>query len=194
MEQRHWPRTHEELNQQHIQVRVASVEHIFNPMDPTPLEERTLNTEVADWIEEWAEDLDRDQPITVEFHIGDRRLDGREGAITSGLHNHFEYREWQSDRQLSKLWREGRISLLVGLAALAGFNAASRAIGSSENQAVEILHEGLSVLGWVSMWKPIDIFLYEWWPIRRERRACRRLAEATVTFPPVAPRAASAGS
>jgi hypothetical protein len=29
----------------------------------------------------------------------------------------------------------------------------------------------------------MEIFLYEWWPIRRERRACRRLAEADVTFP-----------
>ena len=52
MEQRNWPRTHDELNESHIQVRVATVEGIFNPMDPTPLEERSLNPEVADWIEE----------------------------------------------------------------------------------------------------------------------------------------------
>jgi hypothetical protein len=44
------------------------------------------------------------------------------------------------------------------------------------------------VLGWVSMWKPMEIFLYEWWPIRRERRACRRLAECHVTFPLSVPR------
>lgn len=187
MEQRHWPRTQEELNQPHIQVRVATVEHIFNPMDPTPLEERTLNSEVADWIEEWAEDLDRDQPITVEFHVADGRVQGREAAIIAGLHNHFEYREWQSGRQLSKLWREGRISLVIGLFALTAFNSASRAIGSSGSAPVQILHDGLSVLGWVSMWKPMEIFLYDWWPIRRERRACRRLVEAEVSFPAVGP-------
>lgn len=188
MEQRQWPRTHEELNQQPIQVRVASVEQIFNPMDPTSLEERSLNIEVADWIEEWAEDLDRDQPITVEFYVGDGRVQGREAVVAAGLHNHFEYREWQAGRQLSKLWREGRISLVIGLTALAGFNAASRAIGSSGNPVVEVIHESLSVIGWVSMWKPIEIFLYDWWPIRRERRACRRLAEAEVRFPTVAAR------
>jgi vacuolar-type H+-ATPase catalytic subunit A/Vma1 len=33
------------------------------------------------------------------------------------------------------------------------------------------------------MWKPLEIFLYEWWPVRRERRACRRLAAADVIFP-----------
>jgi len=188
MEQRNWPSTHDELNDSPIQVRVATVEGIFNPMDPTPLEERSLNQEVADWIEEWAEDFDKDHEITVEIYVADGRLAGREQAIASGLHNHFEYRAWQSGRELSKLLREGRISLLIGVCAIAGFNLLSKAIRSSTNPVVEIIHEGLSVLGWVSMWKPLEIFLYEWWPIRRERRACRRLAEATVTFPAVAPR------
>jgi hypothetical protein len=101
----------------------------------------------------------------------------------SGIHNHFEYREWQAGRQLSKLLREGRISLVIGIAAIFGFNGVAQVIGRSTNPFLEVLHEGLLVVGWVSMWKPMEIFLYEWWPIRRERRACRRLAEADVTFP-----------
>jgi hypothetical protein len=32
------------------------------------------------------------------------------------------------------------------------------------------------------MWKPLEILLYDWWPVRRERRACQRLAESTITF------------
>jgi len=188
MEQRNWPRTHDELNESPIQVRVATVEGIFNPMDPTPLEERSLNQEVADWIEEWAEDFDKDHEITVEIYVADGRFAGREHAIVNGLHNHFEYRAWQSARQLSKLWREGRISLVIGITAIASLNAAARVIGSSKNPVIEVLHEGLAVIGWVSMWKPMEIFLYEWWPIRRERRACRRLAEATVVFPTAVPR------
>jgi hypothetical protein len=183
MEQRQWPRSRDELSEGPIQVRVATVDQLFNPMDPTPLDERALDVEVADWIEEWAEDFDHDHPVEVEIYVGDGRLDGREEAIARGLHNHFEYREWQADRQLTKLLREGRISLAIGLAALAGFNAASRIIGSSTNPVIEVIHEGLSVLGWVSMWKPLEMLLYDWWPIRHERRACQRLAEATITFP-----------
>ena len=188
MEQRNWPRTRDELNERPIQVRVATVEHIFNPMDPTPLDERSLNQEVADWIEEWAEDLDKDEPITLEILVADGKFAGREQAIVTGLHNHFEYREWQADRELRKLLRRGRFSLLIGVIAIAGFNSASRAIGSSENPVIEVIHDGLAILGWVSMWKPLEILLYDWWPIRRERRACRRLAEATVTFPTAAVR------
>ena len=188
MEQRYWPRSHDELNNSPIQVRVATFEGLFNPMDPTPLDERSLNIEVADWIEEWAEDFDKDHELSVEIYVADGNLAGRENAVVNGLHNHFEYRAWQSGRQFSKLMREGRISLLIGICAITGFNLLSKAIRSSTNPVVEIIHEGLSVLGWVSMWKPLEIFLFDWWPIRRERRACRRLAEANVTVPAVAPR------
>ena len=165
-----------------IQVRVATVEHLFNPMDPSPLNERSLDQEVADWIEEWAEDLDHENPVEVEIFVADDRLNGREEAVAHGLHSHFEYRQWQTGRQLRKLLREGRVSLVIGLAALAGFNAVSRLIGASNNPVIEVVHDGLSVLGWVSMWKPLQILLYDWWPIRHERRACQRLAEATITF------------
>lgn len=182
MEQQNWPRSQRELDEGPIQVRVPTVERIFNPMDPQPIEERSLNVEVADWIEEWAEDIDEDR-IVLEIYVADASHLGREHLVVAGLKNHFEYREWTVGRQLSHLLRDGRISLLIGIAAIAGFNALSRLIGSSSNPVVEVIHEGLSIVGWVSMWKPLEIFLYEWWPIRRELRAYRRLARAEVVFP-----------
>ena len=33
--------------------------------------------------------------------------------------------------------------------------------------AGHILKEGLLIVGWVAMWRPLEIFLYDWWPIRR---------------------------
>jgi hypothetical protein len=182
MQQRLFPRNRDQLSEGPIQLRVANVEHLFNRMDPSPLHERALDEEVADWIEEWAEDLDSNEPMEVEISIADGRVEGLEESIANGILSHFEYREWQTDRQLRKLLREGRISLVIGITALAGFNAVSRVIGSSDNPAIEVIHDGLVVLGWVSMWKPLEILLYDWWPIRHARRACARLADATITF------------
>ena len=33
------------------------------------------------------------------------------------------------------------------------------------NYLRSFIKEGLILVGWVSMWKPINIFLYEWWPL-----------------------------
>jgi hypothetical protein len=183
VEQQNWPRSQRELDEGPIQVRVPNVERIFNPMDPQPLDDRSLNVEVADWIEEWAEDIDNKEPIVLEVYVADGSHVGREDLVIAGLRGHFEYRQWATGRQLSRHWRDGRISLVIGLVAITGFTAASRLIGSSTNPVINVIHEGLSVVGWVSMWKPLEIFLYEWWPIRREYRAYRRLAEAEVVFP-----------
>jgi hypothetical protein len=40
--------------------------------------------------------------------------------------------------------------------------------------------ESLIILGWVANWKPIEIFLYDWWPLARRRDLYRRLAAARV--------------
>lgn len=42
------------------------------------------------------------------------------------------------------------------------------------------LKEGLHVLGWVSMWHPINIFLYEWWPIVAKRNLLQRIADSSI--------------
>ena len=42
------------------------------------------------------------------------------------------------------------------------------------------------LLGWVANWKPIEIFLYDWWPIAKRRDLYRRLAAASAEFRPAA--------
>jgi hypothetical protein len=44
------------------------------------------------------------------------------------------------------------------------------------SRIVEIVRESLTIGGWVSMWRPLEIFLYDWWPIRSESRLSERLA------------------
>lgn len=183
MEQRHWPREGGvDFGAGPVLVRVPTVEHLFNPMDPSPRAERSLHAEVADWIEEWAADIDGSEPLDVEIHVADGRSAGCEEDVASAIQTHFEYREWQLGRELHRLLREGRWSLAIGVVALGLFTAASRLV-DGDGALVQIAHDGLSVLGWVAMWKPLNIFLYEWWPIRRHRRACQRIAESTITFP-----------
>jgi len=45
-----------------------------------------------------------------------------------------------------------------------------------------LVEESSLILGWVANWRPLEIFLYDWWPIWRRLRLYRRLAEAEVTI------------
>jgi len=34
--------------------------------------------------------------------------------------------------------------------------------------------------GWVAMWRPMEVFLYDWWPIRADARLADRLSAMPV--------------
>ena len=42
------------------------------------------------------------------------------------------------------------------------------------------LNEGLLIVGWVAMWRPLEIYLYDWWPFRRRRRLFERLSRIDI--------------
>ena len=72
--------------------------------------------------------------------------------------------------------------MLVGLVLL----AATVGVGDLIARAMrgqrlsELLREGLAIGGWVAMWRPLEIFLYGWWPIRAEARLYDRLSAMPV--------------
>jgi hypothetical protein len=82
-------------------------------------------------------------------------------------------------REFSRLMRRGRISLVIGLIFLTLCIFISR-LFSVEEPATYLARESLVIVGWVAMWRPLEIFLYDWWPIRGRVRLFRRLSAARV--------------
>ncbi len=95
---------------------------------------------------------------------------------------YFSHRAESTRRQLRQLFRVGRTSLVIGIVCL----TASIALGDllarmlRESHLGEVLRESLLIGGWVAMWRPLEIFLYDWWPIRDEARLFDRLARMVV--------------
>ena len=71
---------------------------------------------------------------------------------------------------------------MIGLVALAGAIALGDFLATlmKGSRIGEILRESLTIGGWVSMWRPLEVFLYDWWPIRNEARLSDRLAAMPV--------------
>ena len=38
------------------------------------------------------------------------------------------------------------------------------------------------VIGWVALWRPVEMYLYDWWPLRRESRLLERLSRMPVSL------------
>ena len=46
----------------------------------------------------------------------------------------------------------------------------------------EFLSEGLLIIGWVANWRPAEIFLYDWRPMKRQREILDELANMDIHF------------
>ena len=168
-----------------IEVRITSLEQLFNSLDPFPFLERDLDKSAEEFIVGWARELPTSSAIKIVIHLPSPQTKGlRESDVEDAFHRYFEYRADMIGRDLSELFRVGRRSLAIGLAvlllcvALSEFSLAT----FGHDGIFAFVNEGLIILGWVANWKPLEIFLYDWWPVAGSRRLYRRLAKASVSF------------
>ena len=77
--------------------------------------------------------------------------------------------------------RRGRLSLGVGVIFLVSCLLLGQLVAKSGlGAATDILLEGLTICGWVAMWRPLEVYLYDWWPLLEERRRLDLLAKIRV--------------
>jgi len=166
-----------------IQVHVAELKQLFNSIDPSPFRNKDLDPKAEEFIVGWAKDMPRDATLGLEVEL-DRPagLPDEAAVLRDAVHEFFLQRANAFRRRLRELFRLGRTSLLIGLVTLAAAIALGDFLASllKGHRIGEILRESLTIGGWVSMWRPLEVFLYDWWPIRNEARLSDRLAAMPV--------------
>jgi hypothetical protein len=168
-----------------IEVRVAELKQLFNEMDPAPFREKDLDPNAEAFIVEWSRELPSNAPLCLIVHL-DRPagLPDEPSVLRDAIHEFFRQRAEVTRRRLRQLLRNGRTSLLIGLA----FLTVSLVVGDLVdtmlvNRGFEfgsLVRESLLIGGWVAMWRPLEVFLYDWWPIREEARLHDRLSQMAV--------------
>jgi hypothetical protein len=170
-------------NCERIEIHVAELQHLFNQIDPSPPKERDLGQSVEDFIVSWAKDAPHAASFALLVYV-DRLVEMKDAptAVRDAIHTFFDRRALVTRRRLRQLFRVGRTSLVIGLVALALSVGVSSTIedAMASRHLGAILRESLLIGGWVAMWRPMEVFLYDWWPIRAEARLFDRLSVMPV--------------
>jgi len=166
-----------------IEVHVGELKQLFNSIDPSPFRNKDLDPKAEEFIIGWAKDLPRDAELALVVDL-DRQagLPDEAAVLRDAIREFFRQRAEAYRRQLRELLRRGRTSLLIGLTVLAAATALGDFLATlmETSRIGEIVRESLTIGGWVSMWRPLEVFLYDWWPIRNEARLSDRLAAMPV--------------
>jgi hypothetical protein len=102
-----------------IQVHVTDLKQLFNPIDPSPPAEKDLAAQPEEFIVAWARAAKRDARLGLQVDV-DASVSRDEASTVGGaVREFFHQRSLSADRRLSQLFRVGRTSLVIGIAALA---------------------------------------------------------------------------
>jgi hypothetical protein len=165
-----------------IALELRDLNQLFNSMDPSPFPEKDLDSDAEEFIVGWAMEHSDRVPLTLRVHLAAYTGAADPAAVVrEAVHQYFRHRADVTTRRLHQLMGRGRLSLLIGLLFLTMcLGAANLVERFGDHPPVAVLRESLIIGGWVAMWRPMEVFLYDWWPLRRERRVYERLSRATV--------------
>ncbi|WBS03066.1 hypothetical protein OU994_01785 [Pseudoduganella sp. SL102] len=169
-----------------LELRVRELSQLFNSLDPTPFLNRDLDRSCEAYIENWALPLPFDSRLQLVIHVEQPVSAAEAGELLAdAIHNHYGYKIELVRGELGQLLSQGRASLAIGLVFVAACLTAGELIsGAFPGHAAKIARESLTIIGWVAMWRPVQIFLYDWWPLKRRIRTLENLRFARVSVLP----------
>jgi hypothetical protein len=165
-----------------IEIRIRSLSELFNPLDPSPLHARALAAGAERYIISCAGARGANASLQLLVHCPSA-LRAHRTEITDGIHEHFRRTHALGEREFKRRLRLGAWALAGGVIVLALSVALRGLLGGANGRGLGAgLAEGVLILGWVAMWRPIEILLYEHWESHLDHGVLERLADIPVDY------------
>ncbi len=168
-----------------VSIHVRDLAQLFNSLDPSPFWDRDLDRDAAAFIEdEFAEKRTADA-WHLNIHARENQSLGSE--LQQAIENYYTRLAGSMQRQLREHWRLGELGLLGGIGIFLLSMGLRQLLQGMVTELPRMLDEGLIILAWVALWRPVETVAYEWVPLLRRQRLYERLAAVRVSVRPDAP-------
>jgi hypothetical protein len=161
-----------------VELNLRDVNQLFNTIDPSPFREKDLDREAEEFMVSWTREFPLNEQVVLVLYLSELPA-GKdfEPMIEQSVQHYFAYRAGLSRMEFRQLMKDGRHSLLIGGLFLAACLITSQVLfGQVSGTFLSVARESLTIAGWVAMWRPMEIFLYEWWPLRRRWRVYEKMS------------------
>jgi len=165
-----------------VELNLKDVNQLFNTIDPSPFREKDLDREAEEFIVSWTREFPLSEPVVLVVYLSELPAGkDTEPMLEQAVHNYFAYRSRINHQEFRQLMKDGRDSLFIGGLFLAACLTTSQILIGQASGAVQAMaRESLTIAGWVAMWRPMEMFLYEWWPLRRRWRIFEKMSHMKV--------------
>jgi hypothetical protein len=177
------PSTSSSARSHRLEIKLNDVNQLFTSRETAPFHEHGLDPDAEEFIESHAGEFPHAATVALVIELpakaAERELQPR---VEQAVRAHFANCARRNRREFSRLMAEGRRTLVVGITFLAlCLLLAARVFTADKSGAINtILHESFVIAGWVALWRPLEICLYDWWPVRQRGRLLRKLTSLPV--------------
>jgi hypothetical protein len=175
----------QEKNTYLIELELNNIYQLFNSFDPSPFLEKDLDDNAENYIVQSVSEFSLKTSLKLVLYLSENSVDKAIDILPDAIHHYFSYRKQNAEKELRAIFRLGRTSLTIGITFLFICITLSELIARFKNETlVRIFQEGLLILGWVAMWKPLEIFLYDWWSIYNRQKIFDKLSHIEIDIRP----------
>jgi hypothetical protein len=161
-----------------VNIHVHDLAQMFNSFDPSPFWDRDLDRKAAEFIED--EFTDKRSADHWQLHVYTHEGIASAADLQAAIERYYERLALSTRLNLREQIRFGEIALLVGVAVFSICISMRGILQSTLHALPRGLDEGLIVLAWIALWRPVEALAYGWVPLYRRRRLYQRLARVQV--------------
>src|ERR1039457_7552916 len=149
-----------------ISLKLRDTNQLFNSMDPSPFVEKDLDDDAEEFIVSWAQEFSPNAALKLRIYLDQWPVEDPKELIRTAVHNHFAHRAKITDLEFKRLLRRARTSLFIGLLFLAACLLLSKMLlGHAAGTLAAVVRESLTIAGWVATWRPMQVYLFDWWAL-----------------------------
>ena len=160
-----------------IEVRVKSAQQLFDARDPAPFRERDLDDDFVEYIVSAVREFSLSIPLKIVIYIEENEnKDLPKDSIKEAIRSYFGFRIDLQRGELKNFIKRAQLFLVIGLVTLISCLGVAQSLSlPNPPGAIGILREGIVIFGWVSIWKPIELVLFDWYPLFEKLKFYKKL-------------------
>lgn len=168
-----------------IEMKIASLGDIYNPLDPSPLEEKDLRQTTVNYLIQTFESAKaaKDKPVRIHAYLSSQLFSDEKirTSIEHAIPAYFQERSGVEDYHLRVKLKRGRRNLIRGSLFLMVCIIISTVLAAfTSNDVVYALGQSIVVIGWVALWRPAEFYLYDSRDLKEHVSHLQKLAAACV--------------
>lgn len=165
-----------------IEIELKSLMQIFNSFDPAPFHEKELDANAEIYIYNSVAEFPLKKPLELMIHLPSSEIDTEtEETLKKAIQNHFSYRVLLANFEIRRILQRGRRNMAIGFAFLFLCLLVTGLLSNLKEGLIKTtFSEGLTIIGWVALWEPVNVFLFGWWPLVQKRNIYKKILGMNV--------------